>query len=182
MFYLLSYNLTTTSQAGLLLGQNSKLTSLIYNDFPLIINYLPVLKFIFIFQVLAAAGFPIFNVVVIKFYLNCIGGMNNSYLVLPLIITQTSLAAAQSYLRIIKLMSKSKLATQVGIMNKGLQRELLCQPTPINFNYWQGIGVLVLFLVVNQLISGVVLASYYIISIDLAFSSLHYVIREVNQG
>ena len=106
MFYLLSYNLTTTSQAGLLLGQNSKLTSLIYNDFPLIINYLPVLKFIFIFQVLAAAGFPIFNVVVIKFYLNCIGGMNNSYLVLPLIITQTSLAAAQSYLRIIKLMSK----------------------------------------------------------------------------
>ena len=57
------------------------------NDFPLIITYLPVLKFIFIFYVLADAGFTIFNVVFIKFYLNCIGGMNNSYLVLPLIIT-----------------------------------------------------------------------------------------------
>ena len=52
----------------------------------------------------------------------------------------------------------------------------------MNFNYWYGIGWLLVFLVVNQVISGVVLASYYIISIDLAFSSLDYVMREVNYG
>ena len=49
-------------------------------------------------------------------------------------------------------------------------------------NYWYGIGWLLVLLVVNQVISGVVLASYYIISIDLAFSSLDYIMREVHYG
>ena len=52
----------------------------------------------------------------------------------------------------------------------------------MNFNYWYGIGWLLVLLGVNQVISGVVLASYYIISIDLAFSCVDYVMREVNYG
>ena len=61
-------------------------------------------------------------------------------------------------------------------------RTLLGYPTPMNFNYWYGMGWLLVLLVVNQVISGVVLASYYIISIDLAFSCVDYVMREVNYG
>ena len=52
----------------------------------------------------------------------------------------------------------------------------------MNFNYWYGIGWLLVFLVVNQVISGGVLASVTIISIDLAFSCVDYVMREVNYG
>ena len=62
------------------------------------------------------------------------------------------------------------------------QRELLSQPTAINFNYWYGIGFLLLLLSVNQVISGVTLASYQLITIDLAFSSCDYLIRELNYG
>ena len=52
----------------------------------------------------------------------------------------------------------------------------------MNFNYWYGIGWLLIFLMVNQVISGGILASVTIISIDLAFSSLDYVMREVHYG
>ena len=37
-----------------------------------------------------------------------------------------------------------------------LYREILCYPTPINFNYWYGIGLLLVFLLVNQVLTGVV--------------------------
>jgi ubiquinol-cytochrome c reductase cytochrome b subunit len=52
----------------------------------------------------------------------------------------------------------------------------------MNFNYWYGIGFLLLSFFVNQVISGVGLASYYAVSIDLAFSSCDYVMREVHYG
>ena len=38
-----------------------------------------------------------------------------------------------------------------------LYREILCYPTPINFNYWYGIGLLLVFLLVNQVLTVVVL-------------------------
>jgi len=58
--------------------------------------------------------------------------------------------------------------------------QLIFLPTPINFNYWYGIGSLLGFLFVNQLITGVLLASFYIPSIDLAFNSVDYLMRDVN--
>ena len=36
-----------------------------------------------------------------------------------------------------------------------LYREILCYPTPINFNYWYGIGLLLVFLLVNQVLTGI---------------------------
>ena len=53
-----------------------------------------------------------------------------------------------------------------------LYREILCYPTPINFNYWYGIGLLLVFLLVNQVLTGIQVGSYYIVSIDVALSSV----------
>ena len=55
-----------------------------------------------------------------------------------------------------------------------LYREILCYPTPINFNYWYGIGLLLVFLLVNQVLTGIQVGSYYIVSIDVALSSVDY--------
>jgi hypothetical protein len=63
-----------------------------------------------------------------------------------------------------------------------IYRELLCYPTPINCNYWYGIGLLLVLLLVNQVITGIQLGSYYIVSIDLAFSSVDYLMREITYG
>jgi ubiquinol-cytochrome c reductase cytochrome b subunit len=59
-------------------------------------------------------------------------------------------------------------------------REVRCYPTPINLNYWYGIGLLLLFLLVNQVITGIQLASYYIVGIDVALSSVDYLLREIS--
>ena len=68
-----------------------------------------------------------------------------------------------------------------------LYREILCYPTPINFNYWYGIGLLLVFLLVNQVLTGIQVGSYYIVSIDVALSlginmkySIHGGSRELN--
>ena len=108
IFYLLFYNLTCTGYFALLQRQNSKCGTLLYNDVPVI--QLPVLKFIFMNQILGSGGFPVFNVVLIKFYINCMVAINRCILVLVLILTYTSLAANYSYLRIIRFISKQKIS------------------------------------------------------------------------
>ena len=60
--------------------------------------------------------------------------------------------------------------------------EILCYPTPINFNYWYGIGLLLVFLLVNQVLTGIQVGSYYIVSIDVALSSVDYLMREITYG
>lgn len=112
IFYLLFYNLTCTGYFALLQRQNSKCGTLLYNDVPVI--QLPVLKFIFMNQILGTGGFPVFNVVLIKFYINCMVAINRCMLVLVLILTYSSLAANYSYLRIIRFISKSKILKGIG--------------------------------------------------------------------
>ena len=63
-----------------------------------------------------------------------------------------------------------------------LSRELLFYPSPINFNYLSGIGSLLGLILVNQLITGVLLACFYIPTLDLAFNAVDYVTRDVNYG
>ena len=63
-----------------------------------------------------------------------------------------------------------------------LYREILCYPTPINFNYWYGIGLLLVFLLVNQVLTGIQVGSYYIVSIDVALSAVDYLMREITYG
>ena len=72
--------------------------------------------------------------------------------------------------------------TTLSSMGLFLYREILCYPTPINFNYWYGIGLLLVFLLVNQVLTGIQVGSYYIVSIDVALSSVDYLMREITYG
>jgi len=74
---------------------------------------------------------------------------------------------------------RSNILNAVGVF---LYREILCYPTPINFNYWYGIGLLLVFLLVNQVLTGIQVGSYYIVSIDVALSSVDYLMREITYG
>ena len=61
---------------------------------------------------LAVGGLPVFNVVVVKFYINCMVAINRCMIVLVLILIYTSLTVNYSYLRIIRL-TRSKSMTLV---------------------------------------------------------------------
>ena len=74
------------------------------------------------------------------------------------------------------------LSRSLSSMGLFLYREILCYPTPINFNYWYGIGLLLVFLLVNQVLTGIQVGSYYIVSIDVALSSVDYLMREITYG
>ena len=63
-----------------------------------------------------------------------------------------------------------------------IYRELVLYPTSVNINYLYGFGSLLGLLLVNQLVTGILLGCYYMPSIDFAFSSLDYIIRDVNYG
>ena len=52
---------------------------------------------------LAVGGLPVFNVVVVKFYITCMVAINRCMIVLVLILIYTSLTVNYSYLRIIRL-------------------------------------------------------------------------------
>ena len=63
-----------------------------------------------------------------------------------------------------------------------IYRELVLYPTSVNINYLYGFGSLLGLLLVNQLVTGILLGSYYMPSIDFAFTSVDYIIRDVNYG
>jgi ubiquinol-cytochrome c reductase cytochrome b subunit len=54
--------------------------------------------------------------------------------------------------------------------------------TPSNLNYFWNFGSLALFFLVIQIITGLSLTWYYIAHIDFAFSSVEFIMREVNSG
>jgi len=55
-------------------------------------------------------------------------------------------------------------------------------PTPRNFNYLWNFGALALFMLVTMIVTGVFLAMQYTPNVDLAFSSVDRITREVNFG
>ena len=59
---------------------------------------------------LAVGGLPVFNVVVVKFYINCMVAINRCMIVLVLILIYTSLTVNYSYLRIIRLTKLQSIA------------------------------------------------------------------------
>ena len=87
------------------------------------------------------------------------------------ILVTTCTLEINSCKKILKVKSISALLSSMGLF---LYREILCYPTPINFNYWYGIGLLLVFLLVNQVLTGIQVGSYYIVSIDVALSSVDY--------
>lgn len=55
-------------------------------------------------------------------------------------------------------------------------------PTPRNLNYWWTFGAILSFMLVAQIITGVVLAMHYIPDAGLAFNSVEHIMRDVNYG
>jgi ubiquinol-cytochrome c reductase cytochrome b subunit len=67
------------------------------------------------------------------------------------------------------------------LLNVGLNH-LSFYPTPKNISYFWGLGSLAGLCLVIQIITGVVLAMYYIPNVDYAFSSVEYIMRNVKNG
>lgn len=59
---------------------------------------------------------------------------------------------------------------------------LVDYPTPINQSYFYGFGSLAGIMLIMQILTGVFLAMHYTPHIDLAFSSVEHIMRDVNHG
>ena len=55
-------------------------------------------------------------------------------------------------------------------------------PTPRNLNYWWTFGGILTFMLATQIVTGIVLAMHYTPHVDLAFSSVEHIMRNVNYG
>lgn len=63
-----------------------------------------------------------------------------------------------------------------------LNNHLIDYPTPINFNYFFGFGLLAGLMLTIQILTGIFLAMHYTPHIDLAFNSVEHIMRDVNHG
>lgn len=63
-----------------------------------------------------------------------------------------------------------------------LNNHLIDYPTPINQNYFFGFGSLAGLMLVIQILTGIFLAMHYTPHVDLAFSSVEHIMRDVNYG
>jgi len=66
----------------------------------------------------------------------------------------------------------------VGLMHSSF----VSYPTPRNLNYWWAFGAILTFMLVGQIITGVVLAMHYTPHVDYAFVSVEEIMRDVNYG
>jgi ubiquinol-cytochrome c reductase cytochrome b subunit len=55
-------------------------------------------------------------------------------------------------------------------------------PTPRNLNYWWTFGGILTFFLIIQIVTGVILAMYYVAHSDLAFESIEHIMRDINYG
>jgi ubiquinol-cytochrome c reductase cytochrome b/c1 subunit len=55
-------------------------------------------------------------------------------------------------------------------------------PTPKNLNYWWTFGAILMFCLVIQIITGIVLVMHYTPHVDMAFDSVEHIMRDVNYG
>ncbi len=55
-------------------------------------------------------------------------------------------------------------------------------PTPRNLNYWWTFGAILTFMLMAQIVTGVILAMHYTPNVDLAFNSVEHIMRDVNYG
>ena len=55
-------------------------------------------------------------------------------------------------------------------------------PTPRNLNYWWNFGAILIFMLVAQIVTGIVLAMHYTPNAALAMSSVEGIMRDVNYG
>lgn len=65
---------------------------------------------------------------------------------------------------------------------KVVNGSLIDLPAPVNLSYWWNFGSLLGLCLVLQIFTGIFLSIYYIGHVDLAFSSVSHIIRDVNYG
>src|SRR6218665_3762297 len=62
------------------------------------------------------------------------------------------------------------------------KEHLVDYPTPKNLNYWWTFGGILAFMLVVQIVTGIVLAMHYTPHVSLAFNSVEHIRRDVNGG
>ncbi|MBE7638092.1 cytochrome b [Sneathiella sp. P13V-1] len=63
-----------------------------------------------------------------------------------------------------------------------LHHALYEYPTPKNLSYWWTFGSLAGFMLVVQIVTGIVLSMHYTAHVDMAFNSVEHIMRDVNYG
>jgi len=58
----------------------------------------------------------------------------------------------------------------------------IAYPTPRNLNYFWTFGAILTFMLIIQIITGVILAMHYVPTATLAFGSIEHIMRDVNYG
>jgi ubiquinol-cytochrome c reductase cytochrome b/c1 subunit len=58
----------------------------------------------------------------------------------------------------------------------------IAYPTPKNLNYWWTFGGILSFMLVAQIITGIILVMHYTPHVDHAFNSVEHIMRDVNYG
>jgi ubiquinol-cytochrome c reductase cytochrome b subunit len=67
-------------------------------------------------------------------------------------------------------------------MKQKLKNHIITYPTPFNVSYIYSFGFLAGFMLVNQLLTGLILAMFYINSGENAFDSIENIMRNINYG
>ncbi len=55
-------------------------------------------------------------------------------------------------------------------------------PTPKNLNYWWTFGGILMFCLITQIITGIILVMHFTPHVDFAFASVEHIMRDVNYG
>ncbi len=63
-----------------------------------------------------------------------------------------------------------------------IHSSFIVYPTPRNLNYWWTFGGILSFMLVAQIVTGIVLAMHYTPHVDYAFLSVEHIMRDVNWG
>ena len=63
-----------------------------------------------------------------------------------------------------------------------LHSSFVAYPTPRNLNYWWTFGGILSFMLVAQIVTGIVLAMHYVPASSMAFQSVESITRDVNYG
>ena len=76
----------------------------------------------------------------------------------------------------------SRIRWNKDYMLSFVDSHIIDYPTPINFNYMWSFGSTAGICLVIQIITGIFLAMHYTPHVDLAFSSVEHIMRDVNNG
>jgi ubiquinol-cytochrome c reductase cytochrome b/c1 subunit len=63
-----------------------------------------------------------------------------------------------------------------------IHSSFVAYPTPRNLNYWWTFGGILTFMLVVQIVTGIVLAMHYTPHVNFAFDSVEHIMRDVNYG